>query len=686
MAKSKRRNSNASARETRAKRARAARRERHAVQAERELDRRVEQLVGAETPPEVAAAAWLEKLEGTPLPARVTQMFELGGSDAQARAVAAAMESQAPGSLPALTLAADVALQLDGDARRASALIDQALESNADPEVPPALALHLLELRRLAESLSITSERLLEVPADEAAQEMRAAALVLARRRLTGESEAPGECPCWSGRLWSDCCRPDEEEALARFEDRGELELLRGQVRRFTASAPGVEALIAAHVEEWLASAEPFADGPGSRENLIEAATESGWLVAGEHEDDDEDAPLALFAASRTGAAEAKASERWLDHCQYGLWQVADPAPAPGVWLTELVTGTRRYAAIPPARLGGMGRWTVLLGALVAIDGTWRPAAPLVPLRPREADEITETAEEMIGRIAAAVRDMEPPEVPPGRWLEAPAGVLAPQVEPVPPDVATFAGQVICSGMPQLLAYVGELRERAPELRNTDEDPICLVNATVRVGDPDGLTERLAEHPDFDLDGEGALTWWGREMDALERASGEAEVRALLREHGEDPDTARTDAPRRWVRGRVKPSAEGLEVDVNSRERLERFLQLLRKLGEHPEMGRQRVIDPAQDMPQFRAGDLMAMGGSEESQEAWLTHVSDQPLPALEGRTPREAAQRTGDAPRLEALLREFEHDADLLRAQGRPAPDIDRLRGELRAPASAWL
>ena len=686
MAKGKRRKSNASARETRAKRARAARRKRHAVQAERELDRRVEQLVGAETSPGVAAAAWLEELEGTPLPARATRMFELGGSDAQARAVAAAMESQAPGSLPALTLAADVALQLDGDARRASALIDQALESNADAEARRTLALHLLELRRLAESMSITSEWLLEDPADEAAQEMRSVALVLARRRLTGESEGPGECPCWSGRPWTECCRPGEEEALARFEDRGELERLRGEVRSFTVSAPGVEALIAAHVEEWLASAEPFAADAANREDLIETATESGWLVAAEHEDDD-DAPLALFAANRAGSAEAKAAERWLEHCQYGLWQVADPAPAPGVWLTELVTGTRRYAAIPPAQLEGIGRWTVLLGALVAIDGAWRPTAPLVPLRPREADEITETAEEMIGCIAAAaVRGKEPPEVPPGRWLEEPAGVLASRAEPVPPDVATFAGRVICSGMPQLLACVGELRERVPELRNTDQDPICLVNATVRVGDAVAVAARLAKHPDFDLDGEGALTWWGREMDALERANGEAEVRALLREHGEDPDTARTDAPRRWVRGQVKPVAEGLEVDVNSRERLERFLQLLRGLGEQPEMGKQRVIDPARDMPQFRAGDLMAMGGSEESQEAWLTHVPDQPLPALEGRTPREAARRPDDGPRLEALLRDFEHDADRVRARGGPAPDIERLREELRAPASAWL
>jgi hypothetical protein len=240
--------------------------------------------------------------------------------------------------------------------------------------------------------------------------------------------------------------------------------------------------------------------------------------------------------------------------------------------------------------------------------------------------------------------------------------------------------------MPQLLAFVGELRERAPQLRNTDEDPLCLINATVRVGDAAVAADRLAEHPDFDRDEEGALTWWGREMDALERASGDAEVRALLRERGEDADAIVADAPRRWVRGQVKPLEDAFELDVNSRERLTRFLELLRELGEEPEVSEPLVIDPAQDMPQLRAGDLVAMGGSEESQEAWLTHLPDQRLPALGDRTPREAAQRPADAPRLEALLRDFEHNADLLRAQGRPAPDIERLREELRAPVSAWL
>jgi hypothetical protein len=650
------------------------------------MDRRLDELFGAETPPERAAAVWLERLEGDPVPVRVSRMFAFAGSDAQAHAVAAQMEAQAPGSGSALTLAADVALQLDGDERRASALLDRALESSVGAEARVTLAAHLVELGRAAESQAIVAEQLLERPEDEDAQRVLAAALELACRRLAGEGQpAPDECPCWSGRSWSDCCRLEEERALERFGDRDRLEGLREAVSRFT-STPGIRGLIAEHVERWLEDAEPFTAEAGVRETLIGAATEQAWLVVGEHEDDDEDAPLALFASSRsTAAADAAAAERWAEHCEYGLWQLADPVPAPGVWLTELLTGIRRYAAIPPQQLEGAGRWTVLLGALVALDGTWRPASPLIALRPREADEIAEVAEELIGHVASAASGKGPIDTRPGRWVEEPAGVLATQGEPASPEVASFAAKVIGVGMPQLLAMLGELRARVPELRNTDQDALCLINASIRLGDPGVVAQRLAAHPDIERDGE-ELVWWGRELDELERASGEAEVRAMLREQGENPDELVTEGPQRWLRGRIKPLGDGLEIDVNSRERLERFLGLLRGLGEEPEVSERLVIDPAQDMPQMRAGQLLAIGGSEASQAAWLAHFPDQRLPALGDRTPREAGLRPRDAPRLEALLREFEHDADILRERGRPAPDIDLLREELQTPASAWL
>jgi hypothetical protein len=687
MAKVKRRKSSVSAREKRARRARAAREARRGAQLERELQHRLEELFGGDTPPERAAALWLERLDGDAVPVKVSRLVAVTASTEHAHAVSAAMDRLSPGSVPALSLAADIAFQLDGDARRASALLDHTLETAVDAEARVALADHLLELGRVADALALVEAWLLDFPGDEDAQQVRARALELAHRRLAGDGDvAPDKCPCWSGRSWSGCCRLAEMQALERFGDRRRLHGLRDAMRRFTASAADVHYAIADHIERWLSDADKFVHDADTREAVAQAATEHAWLVAGEHEDDDEDAPLILFGFSRFALAEdAAAARRWIDHCQYGLWQISDPTPAPGVWVVDLLTGTRRYVAIPTAQLEGIGRWTVLLGALVAIDGTWRTASTLVPLRPTEADGVAELAEELMYHVASAASGKQIKGAPPRRWRDEPAGVLAAQGDPVRSEVATFASQVLGSGMPQLLAMIGELRGRAPKLVNTDQDPLCLINAIVHVRDPRAAAERLSSHPDIRDQGDD-LTWWGRELDHLERASTHAEVRSLLRERGEDPDAIELGESQRWLRGRIKPLEDGLAVDVNSRERLERFLSLLRELGEQPVVSNQLLIDPAQDMPQVRAGQLLSLGGSEESQAAWLAQFPDQPLPALDGRTPRQAARRPQDAPRLEALLRELEYDADVLVSRGMPAPDIGHLRQELQAPASAWL
>lgn len=309
-----------------------------------------------------------------------------------------------------------------------------------------------------------------------------------------------------------------------------------------------------------------------------------------------------------------------------------------------------------------------------------------MPLRPSEADALVEVAEELVRQVAAEASGKRIGGGRPGRWREEPAGVLAPREEPAGPEATRFMSMVMGSGMPHLLAAAGELRARTPMLTNTDKDPLCLITATVQVSDTAEVIGRLAEHPDVRREDDG-LTWWGRELDPLERETTLAQARVLMRERGEDPDSViADDGPRRWLRGRLKPVEGGLQVEVNSRERLERFLELLRGLGEEPVVEKRLVIDPAQDMALPEVGSLVSLGASADSQAVWLKHFPDQPLPALDGRTPRQAALRERDAPRLERLLRELEHDADVLVSRGMPAPDIGRLRKELQAPASAWL
>jgi hypothetical protein len=90
------------------------------------------------------------------------------------------------------------------------------------------------------------------------------------------------------------------------------------------------------------------------------------------------------------------------------------------------------------------------------------------------------------------------------------------------------------------------------------------------------------------------------------------------------------------------------------------------------------VIDPAQDMPPIRLGMPMPFGASQEAVDAWQALWPEERVPALGGVTPRTASRRVQSRSRLEAVLREFEHDAYVLARAGRPAPDLERLRAEL--------
>ncbi len=73
------------------------------------------------------------------------------------------------------------------------------------------------------------------------------------------------------------------------------------------------------------------------------------------------------------------------------------------------------------------------------------------------------------------------------------------------------------------------------------------------------------------------------------------------------------------------------------------------------------AVDPAQDMALPR-GQLIPAGLSWEAGQAWAEHWLDEAehwldekVPALKGRTPRQAAISDRHWPLLEALLRQFE-------------------------------
>jgi hypothetical protein len=297
-----------------------------------------------------------------------------------------------------------------------------------------------------------------------------------------------------------------------------------------------------------------------------------------------------------------------------------------------------------------------------------------VMLRPFEGDGAAEWVHEASVAIAKAVSGERGRR--PGRRREPePHGVLVEVADSLHPGVAALMSKVLGSLLPGIAGDVWRRRAAGPKLTNTEGHRLRLITARVTVNDPPAVARALAAHADFSPEDAGELSWWGRELTEMERESALAQIRTLT---DEDEPIEEPDEPQRWLRGRLEPHPDGFEVSVNSDERLQALLELLRGLGAEPEPTRRSVIDPAQDMPPIRLGMPMPFGASQASVDAWQALWPEERVPALGGATPRSASRRAQSRPQLEAVLREFEHDAYVLARAGRPAPDLERLRAEL--------
>ena len=89
-------------------------------------------------------------------------------------------------------------------------------------------------------------------------------------------------------------------------------------------------------------------------------------------------------------------------------------------------------------------------------------------------------------------------------------------------------------------------------------------------------------------------------------------------------------------------------------------------------------VEPAQDLV-LPKGPVRG-ASSEEGHLAWMTGWVDEPVPALGGRTPREAVD-DDDWALVEALLRRFEFDTDLTDPAAPERRSFDAIRVERDLP-----
>ncbi|KZS70235.1 hypothetical protein A4G29_17185 [Mycobacterium kansasii] len=205
-----------------------------------------------------------------------------------------------------------------------------------------------------------------------------------------------------------------------------------------------------------------------------------------------------------------------------------------------------------------------------------------------------------------------------------------------------------------LVAYLSR-RFAPPALINTEGDPLAFCEATVRVGDPAAIQAALD--------------------DTYDRVEGEPSPR--WHEYVNDDGTQR-------IRAALVLDADTLRVETNSEKRMDRVLATVAALdpamrvledSRRPMGDTRELAELAKQLPatEERAPDGPEVAAAlEEFVRDYETKWLDRPIPALEGRTPRQAADdptRRGD---LIKLLDSFPA------AAGAGAMDVNRLRAAL--------
>lgn len=420
-------------------------------------------------------------------------------------------------------------------------------------------------------------------------------------------------CPCGSGRKYKSCCLRRQADAPAPPGSSGDPRVIEDRfVDRLLAYAS--HRLGAA----WRRGFEIFED-PQSADTLTVFWMLFGHVVdgrtVGEHFTIEESRRL----DARDHAWFAAQKEAWLS-----VWEVVDVDPGVGLTMRDLLSlETRRVREASASRT--LLRFDAVLARLADFDGVslFMGVHPR-PTPPRVAAEVVRKARGRLRRQRG---------VPPDRLRDA------------------AFGSYLIQRWEDAVAFMDEESARQPQLSNMDGDPFLptLDHFTV----VDGATAEVA----------AAIA----AMDGANPPEPEDDppVWVFVRE----PEDTR-GLSEGTVVGRAMLGPEGLTLDTNSVKRADALRAQVEavcgsyvrhRLREYPEPFADHDDpddEPEEDADEADAG-LFAAEPAVVVQEFKQRHYatwSDHALPALNGRTPREAARSAEGRRALDLLLKEMEN------------------------------
>ncbi len=210
-----------------------------------------------------------------------------------------------------------------------------------------------------------------------------------------------------------------------------------------------------------------------------------------------------------------------------------------------------------------------------------------------------------------------------------------------------------------------------PQLANTDGEVLTWTRITYDVVDPERLVRALdaAEGRGVRPDGEGAWTWLGKNAKGDEVSLGSLRLGEgrLVVEVNSVARGQRASALLADVAGAFLAHRATTHEDVQRKVKESLSAKRLHSPAEAGAVSPGQAIDPD-------VADAVVSQHLSRHYRAWL----DEPVPALEGQTPRAAAQSPGLRARVEELLGDLERHYEQALKAGQPAYDPSWMWAEL--------
>ena len=450
-------------------------------------------------------------------------------------------------------------------------------------------------------------------------------------------------CPCGSGKKYKSCCLPPPAPSM-RFTREERASALQ-RLDRFL-EGPGWEAMEAEAEEVFWGDladrqdeleAAGFGDGHfGMMEQVFDAWFSFDFRIERNVR------PVDRFLAS--GASLTSGERAYLEMARgttLGLYEVVEVRRGDGLTLKDLVGGGHVSVQERTASRS-LARWDLLVARVFPRGASGRPELDGGVLHftdTRRTGILQAVREELDDLLQAGPED----------------GELGAR-EMLPPFVAQmWAGQAL----------------QIPTLTTTDGEEMVFCTATHTVRDPDAAARALDAHPDLEAeDPPGRWVW--------------------VPGAGQGGES---------VHGNFALDGSSLTLETMARGRVERGRALLHELlGDDLTDGLVKYRDVAQAIAERRAqGPVEPYQPTAEERALLLDFMErhyrdwvDQPVPMLDGLTPREAAGRDATRERAASAIKDLENQYEHALRSGQPAYDptwmwADLGLGEHAAAPRRW-